>query len=86
MTKEEALAFFDRVRGEKIRWTGWPKDSYFIPYELSSSLGEFIGDKHYESGHINMEMVYSMECGFHTNRYGYRWEYFIDMDKELSNV
>lgn len=86
MTREEALSFFDRIRGEKIRYSAWPKGSYFIPYELGSSIDQFIGDKYYESGHINMEMVYSIERGFHTDSYGYRWEYFIDMDKELDNV
>jgi hypothetical protein len=35
MTEQEKQEFFEQVKGRKIRWSGWPKDRYFIPTRLN---------------------------------------------------
>lgn len=73
--------FFDTVNGKKIRWTQWNKNSYFIPKKLKNDI--LIG---YDSDYVSKDAQWQVVNGFNFNDQGDRWEYFIDINKELENV
>lgn len=73
--------FFDKVKGKKIRWTAWDKNSYFIPKKLENST--LIG---YDSDYDSERTQWNIHNGFNFNDKSNKWEYFIDMEKELENV
>ena len=72
MTEKEAQDFIDKVKGKKIRWTGWSKSDYVIP-DGTFSFGYFGSirlDGSYRSGLM-------ISCGFKTPIYGLnRWEFY----------
>lgn len=85
MNKEEALEFFNKVKGCKIRWTGWDKKDYFIPERLKDTFiyGTFYSSMWKES----RDDFWSIAGGFKkTDRISSNWEYIIDINKELENV
>lgn len=83
MNKKEIKEFFNQVKGIKIRWSDWSKDEYFIPMKLNSVSmygPSFNGGVHFK------ESLFYVESGFYPEFYGDKWEYFLDMDKELNNI
>lgn len=86
MTDKETLEFFNKVKGCKIRRTSWDKGDYFIPKRLEGNgimYGTFYSSGKYE---IRVDSR-TISGGFKETTYiPYKWEYVIDMDKELENL
>jgi len=81
MTREEALDFFNMVKGKKIRWTLWNPDKFVIPKEFSDlikGISDFTLEGIDEKGR---EICCRTARGFesYTDEYGHdwgRWEFY----------
>ncbi len=69
LTKEEI--FFNEVKGKRIRWSTWDKNSYFVPEtQMTHSI--------YGKGKDIHSHRYDIENGFKKNIYNEYWEYFLE--------
>lgn len=88
MMQKEAKEFFRKVKGKRIRWTGWSSQhTYFVPEYLAFSFSNtlWMGGRYFEvtnGKHIPLPTARSI-CEVRNGFRGcpppnYRWEIFGD--------
>ena len=70
--KEEE--FLEQVKGKRIRWTAWSKDTWFIASDLTSDGKEMLG-----TNNTGARCRHRTENGFVSA--GNHWEFFTDQPK-----
>jgi hypothetical protein len=80
MNYNESLAFFEQVKGKKIRWTSWPDDAWFIPESIYIFyLRGRNKEDHYLDCHV--------EEGFNLlNGFGSCWEFYSENNEEIQSA
>lgn len=86
MTKKEAKAFFDKVKGRKINRSDFGKNDYFIPQELHLDKKPYSISGYDYSYSLNKSFyeTYYVNEGFNEVSFGIKWYYVIDIEYEIS--